>query len=311
MIDPMTLDRIRGCVVGAAVGDALGMPLEFGPKRSPNNLVRDMLPGRLPAGSFTDDTEMALALAESLLAHRPLDAADLAARFVEWYRTDPPDVGIHTGAVLSRIDVGDPWDEAVEAAQKANPDSASNGSLMRAWPVAVAHWDNLDDLLVDSWQQSRVTHPHPDCLTACAFSNAIIYHLLHGAPPETAVILASSIVRTSDAFWEVIRAAPYRDRADLQNSGWVRHTLESALWALLNTRSFEEALIQAANLGADADTAAAVTGALAGACYGLQAIPERWRLALRGAWPPRGGTLWTVDSFISLADRLAMPGAAG
>ncbi|GAB4481994.1 MAG: ADP-ribosylglycohydrolase family protein [Anaerolineae bacterium] len=311
MTDPMTLDRIRGCVVGAAVGDALGMPLEFGPKRPPDKLVCEMQPGRLPAGSFTDDTEMALALAESLLAHRPLDAGDLAARFVDWYRTSPPDVGLHTGAVLSRIGAGQPWVEAVEAVQKANPDSASNGSLMRAWPAAVAHWDNLDDLLVDSWQQSRVTHPHPDCLTACAFSNAIIYYLLRGVPPETAVILASSIVRTSDALWEVIRAAPYRDRGDLQNSGWVRHTLESALWGLLNTHSFEEAVTQVANLGADADTAAAVTGALAGACYGLQAIPARWRSALRGVWPPRSGTTWTVEHFISLADRLAGAQAAG
>ncbi|HSR31954.1 MAG TPA: ADP-ribosylglycohydrolase family protein, partial [Anaerolineae bacterium] len=108
MTDEM-LDRIWGCAVGAAVGDALGMPLEFGPRRPAGALVRDMAPGRIPAGTFTDDTEMALALAESLLACRPLDPADLAGRFVAWYRAGPDDVGIHTRQVLSRFAAGEPW----------------------------------------------------------------------------------------------------------------------------------------------------------------------------------------------------------
>ena len=82
-------DRIRGVAVGAAAGDALGMTLEFKSKRPHDQLVREMLPGRLPAGTFTDDTEMALALADSLLAQRPLDPADLARRFVAWYAAEP------------------------------------------------------------------------------------------------------------------------------------------------------------------------------------------------------------------------------
>ena len=86
-MDAAIRDRIRGCAVGAAVGDALGMPLEFGPRRDVDRLVRDMQAARLPAGSFTDDTEMALALAESLVARSPLDPADLAQRFVAWYRS--------------------------------------------------------------------------------------------------------------------------------------------------------------------------------------------------------------------------------
>src|SRR5512136_110061 len=99
-------DCLRGVAVGAAIGDALGMPLEFGPAIPLDWLVRTMKPGRMPAGTFTADTEMALALADSLLAHRPLDPADLAARFVAWYHAGPPDVGSHTASVLRRIDCG-------------------------------------------------------------------------------------------------------------------------------------------------------------------------------------------------------------
>lgn len=125
-------DRLRGVAVGAAAGDALGMPLEFGPAIPPDRLVRAMQPGRLPAGGFTDDTEMALALAESLLAHRPLDPADLAGRFAAWYRAGPADIGRQTRLVLKRIARGEPWDAAVAAVQAENPWSAGNGSVTPA-----------------------------------------------------------------------------------------------------------------------------------------------------------------------------------
>ncbi len=297
--------RIRGCAVGAAVGDALGMPLEFGPPRPPDGMVREMTAGRLPAGSFTDDTEMALALAESFLAHCPLDPADLAQRFVAWYRAGPPDIGIHTRSVLARIARGEPWDWAVQAVQQRRPDSAGNGSVMRCWPVALAHGDDLDGLLADSRLQSRVTHPHPECLAGSAFVNAAIYHLLRGASPAQAVAQALDDAEVPPPLRAVIEAAPARRREELVNSGWVRHTLESAVWGLVTTDSFEEAVVQVVNLGRDADTAGAVVGTLAGAAYGLKAIPARWREALRGEWPLGSGHLWREEDFIALADRLA------
>ena len=123
-MDRDLLDRLAGVAVGAAVGDALGMPLEFGPPRLLGRLVTGMTAGRLPAGSFTDDTEMALALAESLLAHRPLDPGDLAARFTNWYRRSPPDVGVHTARVLGQIANGVGWEAASRAAWQANPANA-------------------------------------------------------------------------------------------------------------------------------------------------------------------------------------------
>ena len=218
-------DRIVGCAVGAAIGDALGMPLEFGPRRAANALVREMRPGRLPAGSFTDDTEMALALAESLLAHRPLDPADLARRFVAWVQAGPDDVGVHTSRVLSRIAAGQPWPQAAADVQRSNPDSAGNGSVMRCWPVALAHWDDLEGLLADSRLQSQVTHPHPECQAGSAFINAAIYHLLHGALPAAAIARAIDDADLPAGLRAVVEQAPARRRDELANSGWVRHTL--------------------------------------------------------------------------------------
>jgi ADP-ribosyl-[dinitrogen reductase] hydrolase len=297
-------DRARGCAVGAAVGDALGMPLEFGPRQPAERLVRDMRAGRIPAGSFTDDTEMALALAESLLAHCPLDADDLARRFVAWHQAGPDDVGIHTSTVLSGIAAGRPWQEVVEAAQRRRPDSAGNGSVMRCWPVALAHWGNLDRLLADSRLQSQVTHSHPECVAGSEFVNATIFHLIHQASPAEAMGRALVDVQLPPPLRTVVEAAPERPRQALKNSGWVRHTLESAVWGLLTTDSFEEAVVQVVNLGNDADTAGTVVGALAGAAYGLEAIPSRWRTLLKGEWPLRSGVVWGVQDVIELADRL-------
>jgi len=303
----MLLDRGRGCAVGAAIGDALGMPLEFKGRRPTHALVRDMAGGRLPPGHFTDDTEMALALAESLLAHRPLNLADLAQRFVRWMQSEPRDIGSHTRRVLTRIANGDSWHKAVEAEQEAHPDSAGNGSLMRCWPVVLADWNHPDALITDSARQSQVTHPHPDCVSACALVNLMIYHLLSGSPPESALSVALESVSLSDSFRNMIKAAPHQDRERLLNSGWVRHTVESAVWGLITTSSFEEAVIQVVNLGNDADTAGTVAGALAGACYGLGAIPVRWKDTLRGEWPLGSGTIWSVDDLVWLADRLISP----
>jgi ADP-ribosyl-[dinitrogen reductase] hydrolase len=298
-------DRARGCAVGAAVGDALGMPLEFGPPRAPHRLLRDMQPGRLPAGTFTDDTEMALALAESLLHHRPLDPADLARRFAAWLQAGPGDVGLHTRAVLARIAAGEPWDRVVEQVQRRRPEAAGNGAVMRCWPVALAHGHDLDRLLAGSRLQSRVTHPHAECQAGSALVNATLYHLLRGVAPAGAVARALEDAPVPQPLRAVVEAAPDRRRDELQNSGWVRHTLESAVWGLRTTASFEQAVVQVVNLGRDADTAGAVVGALAGAAYGLEAIPARWRAQLRGEWPLGSGTIWHAADLVDLADRLA------
>jgi len=308
---PDLQDRLRGIAVGAAIGDALGMPLEFRPARSEHDLVSEMVAGPLPKGSFTDDTEMALALAESLLITSPLNVRDLAARFNGWYQSRPSDVGIHTAKVLQLIGRGVPVTEAARQVQAADPDSAGNGSVMRAWPIAIARHNNAGLLASETRLQGEVTHTHPDSTAGALVFNLILFQILQmgNAPAETlireAITSAVHQVDIDPDFLVTIQLAPMRMRPDLKNSGWVRHTMESALWSLTTTRSFEEALIRAVNLGNDADTPGCVTGAIAGAMYGLEGIPARWKQAVHGEYPIRSGKLWFLQEFIDLVDRLA------
>jgi len=295
---------IYGCAVGAAVGDAMGMPLEFGPQIPEDRFVRDMIARRLDAGSFTDDTEMSLCLAESLLRCKTLDPNDLAVTFLAWYDAQPMDVGIQTGRMLSWYKDGLTIEEMIDRAQMQMPDAAGNGSIMRCWPLAIKEWDHRDRLVEFSRVQSMVTHPHPDCQAACVFVNAAIVELSLNASPAQAIEIAMRVAGLSPDFLQMLSSAPLRRRSELRNTGWVRHTLESAVWALTNFRTFEEALIQAVNLGGDADTVGIVVGALAGAAYGLSSIPELWKESLHGRYPINGGKTWRSADFIHLADQL-------
>jgi len=142
-----------------------------------------------------------------------LHPADLAQRFVVWYRAGPDDVGNHTGAVFPRIAVGERREQAVEATQRRRSESAENGSAMHCRPVALSHWDSLDQPLIDSRLQSRVTHPHPECVAGSGFVNVAIYHLVWGIPPTRAVCQALDCVDVSEPLRTVIEAAPGRRRA--------------------------------------------------------------------------------------------------
>jgi ADP-ribosyl-[dinitrogen reductase] hydrolase len=305
-------DRLRGIAVGAVVGDALGMPLEFKPPRSEYNLETEMVKGPLPAGTFTDDTEMALALAESLLISSPLDVHDLAGRFTAWYQCQPSDIGIHTAAVLKLIIAGTPVEKAAKQVQNKSPDSAGNGGLMRAWPIAIARHKQPGLLASETALQTELTHLHPDCINGSLFLNFILYQILQEPQKSASEVVRSAIQKAKDQvaidedFLLAINLAPMRMRGDLKNSGWVRDTLESSLWAVMTTLSFEEALVRAVNLGNDADTTGSVTGAIAGALYGLSGIPSRWKDAIHGEYPLRSGKLWFLKDFIELADKLAV-----
>lgn len=307
-------DRLRGIMVGAVVGDALGMPLEFQPPRPDYNLETEMINGALPAGSFTDDTEMSLALSESLLITSPLDVQDLAGRFVAWYQCRPPDIGIHTAAVLKLIANGVPVDKAARQVHDADPDNASNGGLMRAWPIAIARYKQPGLLTSETTLQTELTHSHPDCVNGSLLLNFILYQILQEVDRQPAEVIRKAIrqateqVALDEDFLLMMNLAPMRMRSDLKNSGWVRHTLETALWATMTTLSFEEALVKAVNLGNDADTGGAITGAIAGALYGLSGIPKRWKEAIHGEYPLRSGKLWFLKDFIDLADKLAALG---
>jgi ADP-ribosyl-[dinitrogen reductase] hydrolase len=161
-------------------------------------------------------------------------------------------------------------------------------------------------------QQSEVTHPHPDCVNSCVLFSLILHKLIHreaNTPANAAVRQAVSAsveqVELGDELRKVVNLAPVRSREELPNTGWVQHTIESALWAVMTTQSFEEALIQAVNLGHDADTTGTVAGAIAGALYGLDAIPARWKEVIHGEYPLKSGKLWFLADFIQLADQLS------
>lgn len=298
------MDRVYGCVLGAVAGDALGMPLEFGPPQSPDHLVTEMQAGRLPAGTFTDDTEMALALAASLLHTSPLDPNDLAQRFLTWAESNPPDIGIQTRLVLNQIEQGKTWQEAKQWLLYTRPDAAGNGSAMRCWPVALANWQNWQQNKHDSSLQSEVTHPHQDCVSACVFINHLISSGLQGLEIPASMQAAAQEAEFSVDFFSRLTQAPAKSRDQLTNSGWIQHTMESVVWALSNTTSFDEALVQVVNLGNDADTAGTIIGAIAGAFYGLSEIPTSWLDKLQGYYPPNDPIVWDLERFKNLAEQL-------
>lgn len=284
-----TQDRFLGALVGLAVGDALGTTLEFSP-RDTNPRLTDLVgkgPFHLRPGQWTDDTAMALALADSLLKCAGLDERDLMGRFVAWWRNGEYsctgtcfDIGITTSSALARFEqTGDP------IAGSRIPQSAGNGSLMRLAPVALFAQGRGEVAGGDlAARQSATTHAAPECLDACERFAFLLYLAAagknldyvfgaHGGHPT------GEVSHVMNGSWRGKR------RDEIQSTGYVVHTLEAAIWCVARTTSFRDAVLLAANLGHDADTTAAVTGQLAGALYGLSAIPEAWLDKL--AWQDR------------------------
>ncbi len=279
-------DRALGAFLGLAVGDAVGTALEFCPRDSQPRL-EDMEGGgpfELPPGYWTDDTAMALALADSLAASEALDARDLMDRFVRWWQDGDYscrghcfDIGNTTRAALERYQrTGDPL------AGSADPGSAGNGSLMRLAPVALRFRQDRPRLAATAAEQSRTTHGAEEAVDACRAFAELLADVIAGSP--RAKVLAPRRFEGAEAITRVLAGSwRGRPRNKIRSSGYVVHTLEAALWSVARTGDFRNAVLLAANLADDADTVAAVTGQLAGALYGLRGIPETWlsRLAWR------------------------------
>lgn len=288
-------DRARGALVGLAVGDALGAAVEF--KRpgtfAPVTGFRTGGPHRLAAGEWTDDTSMALALADSI-ASQGWDPADQARRYVSWYRTGAYsvtghcfDIGNATSTALRSFErYGDP-----ATAGSADEQSAGNGSIMRLAPVPIAYADRIggDARLVAerSVESGDVTHRAPQSRAACAWMGVALAGLIGGV--ERATVL--------DGSWEPAEAArgvaadrristvvdgSYRDAEPptIVGSGYVVDCLEAALWAFHGAETFSDAVLAAVNLGDDSDTTGAVCGQFAGAWFGYSGIPAGWRRGL-------------------------------
>ncbi|WP_255326380.1 ADP-ribosylglycohydrolase family protein [Sphingobium sp. EM0848] len=244
--------RGRGALIGLAVGDALGTTLEFA-RRDSYPLLTDMIGGGpfgLRPGEWTDDTSMALALADSLLTRN---------------------IGMTVSAALAR------WEQSGNPiAGSTDPATAGNGSLMRLAPVALRYHDDIPALDDAAARQGRTTHAAPEAVEACVLYARMIASAISGSNLDDVLnIRGEGLTRKiADIVGGSWRGKP---RQDIHASGYVAHSLEAALWCIGRTGSFTEAVLTAANLGQDADTTAAITGQLAGALYGEAGIPQAWR----------------------------------
>jgi len=275
-----TLARYQGCLLGLACGDAVGTTVEFEPRGS-FPPVTDMIgkgPFGLAAGQWTDDTSMALCLAESLLACGGFDARDQMTRYLRWWRegylssTDScVDIGATVAGALQRFSMdGEPFSGLPDAHM------AGNGSLMRLAPVVMFYFPAFQDVFDYSALSSRTTHAAPEATECCQLLGWLLMRALSGDPK--AKVLAPCGFRPEQPRVALVARGDFmrKSRDEVRGSGYCVRSLEAALWCFHTTTSFESAVLAAANLGDDADTTAAITGQLAGAYYGVDAIPGPW-----------------------------------
>ena len=297
--------RYQGALLGQAAGDAVGTTLEFKPPGT-FEPVTGMVGGGpfgLEPGQWTDDTSMALCLAESLIEEQGFDPGDQMSRYVRWWRQGHLsstgacfDIGGTVSSALSRFEVtGEPFSGSTD------PHSAGNGSIMRLAPVPLFFASNPEQAIAMSAESSRTTHGTETAVDACRYLGALIVGALQGASKES---LLSDRFTPVPGYWDahplcqqidLIARGSFKEKEppEIKGSGYVVESLEAALWAFHNSSTFEEGCLLAVNLGDDADTTGAVYGQLAGAYYGVKTIPEDWR-----------DTIAMRDDILAFADKL-------
>lgn len=280
-------DIAEGVLLGLACGDALGRPVEF---KSPGTI--DASHGTLdemvgfgthgqPAGTITDDTELALRIARSLVSTAGFDGEDIASRFVSWYDSGPFDIGLMTSDALSRIQAGAPWDEAGQAVWESRPEgsNAGNGSVMRCAPYAIAYAEDEQYLGEISERSSAITHADPRCTRGCAVLNLTIAAFLRGdeSPLDQALEATYPDQSKAPELIEALTGVPESLSAEaVRNGGYVVDALQAGLYYALAAETAEDAIVRAVNAGNDADTVGAITGAVAGARFGADTLPDTW-----------------------------------
>ncbi|WP_026413448.1 ADP-ribosylglycohydrolase family protein [Actinomadura oligospora] len=303
-------ERAVATVVGSALGDALGAPYEFGPadafsRRFPTGAGEMRPGGGWDEGEATDDTQMAVLVAESLLERGGFDPPDMFARFQRWAASDPKDIGLQTEAVLTG---GDTWDMAAALHFQTNARAAGNGGLMRAAPSAVFFAADGRAATMDAGRRiTALTHGDGAAWEGTAILHELIRVALDGADPLDAIpdTLAQVKPGHQERYARVLDPTWHPDDATEFN-GAVWPCLGSAVWAVRNTGGFADALRAAIDLGGDTDTVAAVTGALAGAVHGVTDVPASWLGVLHVPLPGFGRVL-RYEELCELADKLVHP----
>jgi len=268
----MLAERVRAAFLGVAMGDALGATLEFMTPREIRQQFgehRDLTGGgwlHLKPGQITDDTGMTLALARAILAcEGRVEPAACARAFDDWMRARPVDIGntVRRGIVHFR--------RTGEAVAPYSEEAAGNGALMRCLPAAIVSFDAEPDVVATAWQaQAHVTHHNALSDAAGLF----LMHLLHAALAGTSK--RGLLHGFAHPFAARHPQFNFRKARRDNPTGFVVDTVQVVLQAFFDTDTLEECLIDAANRGGDADTTAAIAGMLAGAHYGMAAIPARW-----------------------------------
>ncbi|AKT36745.1 inositol monophosphatase family protein [Chondromyces crocatus] len=323
--DAGRLRRAQGCLLGQLTGDALGSLVEFAhkddiPERYPAGL--DLQDGGLwstLAGQPTDGSEMALMLARSVVAFHAYAPGAALDAYLHWYRSRPFDMGCTTRRALGAAALSDTSEDALAAAlATADPESQSNGSLMRVSPLGILGAGRPREAATWAREDSALTHPHPVCREACAAYVAAIAAAIGGEGVEGAYAAARDEAARggSEPVMKALSAAadtpPKLFSAD---AGWVLVALQNAFHHLLRAPSFEAGVIATAREGAHADTNTAVAGALLGAVHGRDAIPARWRRLVLTCRPVaearasriRPAEFWPVDALL-LAEALLLTG---
>jgi len=291
-----TQDRARGCLVGLAVGDAIGTTLEFKPPGTFKPLT-DMVGGGhfcLKKGYWTDDTSMALCLGHSLVKCAGFDARDQMLRYCDWYDNGYMssigicfDIGVTVSSALRRFQkTGEPF-----AGAKSRW-SSGNGSIMRLAPIPIYYHRSLNSAVHYGGDSSRTTHGSDLCVDACRFFAAVLTQLINGAGKDA---IPNTPYEPGTPELQQLKQGSFRRKTylGLTGSGFVIESLESALWCFCHTDAFDDCVLAAANLGNDADTTAAIAGQLAGAHYGHSGIRSDWQQALH-----------RHDEIVALADAL-------
>ncbi len=287
-------ERILGGILGVAVGDALGVPVEFMPRqellKKPVKEMTGYGSHNQPPGTWSDDTSLTLCLVESL-CEAGYDLADAGKRFVRWYREgywtpigEVFDIGNATRQAILRLECGiDPV-----LAGLADERSNGNGSLMRILPASLFFAGSEDRVMYDAvCKISSITHSHPRSQLGCTFYSLLVQELLKGSSPGSAYqemirraqkIREGSVLAGELTNYQRILDGSLQglDEKEICSDGYVVSTLEAAIWCLLNNSDFSGTVLAAVNLGADSDTTGAVAGGLAGVCYGFGSIPQKW-----------------------------------